>query len=400
MSGSDRNERELNLTGAPGVQTPSVEAVDRITAASDLFIRNLRITHSYHQLAVAFSVLTRGNANWCSFATWASKQAGQTIRGEDLPQALERALRAREALSEFVNNLWRRLLRPVLSDPESKPARLIREIYDPFEVFRLVSEAVAASNKKVFEEIGREFVRFLALSSEGPLSAEAVPGFCVALREGDPPDGQTYLRQAFTHYFQAFARDDPQARAELMLLANLEIGLHEQTRLQPEIAQALNAPVTRVRELGDGLLAVLFPGSPRWLSIMRRLLAGLAGALGKFAEGPIRKFLRHAITEALMTLTLSDGTVLHLGADLTAQFPAVLRNLTNDDLLKLLARFEPGPGAPDHSAAYDWSVLPERMHYIIHLFRAFHEDPRLFAPPFTPEQVQLIEQGVLPDGNL
>jgi hypothetical protein len=28
-----------------------------------------------------------------------------------------------------------------------------------------------------------------------------------------------------------------------MLLANLEIGLHEQTRLQPEIAAALDAPL-------------------------------------------------------------------------------------------------------------------------------------------------------------
>jgi hypothetical protein len=26
-------------------------------------------------------------ANWCTFATWASRQAGQTIRGEDLAQA-------------------------------------------------------------------------------------------------------------------------------------------------------------------------------------------------------------------------------------------------------------------------------------------------------------------------
>jgi len=39
-------------------------------------VRNLRITQCYSALA--------GAANWCSFATWVSKQAGQTIRGEDL----------------------------------------------------------------------------------------------------------------------------------------------------------------------------------------------------------------------------------------------------------------------------------------------------------------------------
>jgi hypothetical protein len=40
------------------------------------------------------------------------------------------------------------------------------------------------------------------------------------------------------------------------------------------------------------------------------------------------------------------------------------------------------------------------MHYIAHLFRAFHLRPELAGAPFTPEQVRRIERGELPDGEL
>jgi hypothetical protein len=40
------------------------------------------------------------------------------------------------------------------------------------------------------------------------------------------------------------------------------------------------------------------------------------------------------------------------------------------------------------------------MHYISHLFRAFHLDEGLTRRPFTPEQVASFERGVVPDGDL
>ena len=45
----------------------------------------------------------------------------------------------------------------------------------------------------------------------------------------------------------------------MLLLANLEIGYHEQTRLQPEIVAALDAPIYDPAELRRRLLAELFP---------------------------------------------------------------------------------------------------------------------------------------------
>jgi hypothetical protein len=38
-------------------------------------------------------------ANWCTFATWASKQAGRTIRREDLERAIEDELGRSQALT-------------------------------------------------------------------------------------------------------------------------------------------------------------------------------------------------------------------------------------------------------------------------------------------------------------
>ena len=40
------------------------------------------------------------------------------------------------------------------------------------------------------------------------------------------------------------------------------------------------------------------------------------------------------------------------------------------------------------------------MHYIAHLFRAFHLTRELAQPPLTAEQVAVLARGVVPDGTL
>ena len=105
------------------------------------------------------------------------------------------------------------------------------------------------------------------------------------------------------------------------------------------------------------------------------------------------------ITDSLMALSL-PGRVLALGTNLADPFPAVLREPVNAELIQFVAQFEPVPLAPDDCAASDWSDLHQRMHYISHLFRAFHLDDALTSPPFTPEQVASFENGVVPDRDL
>ena len=68
---------------------PLLDDVDRIAGIRDPTLRNLQITLCYHELSQSVAGLLGRSANWCTFATWASKQAGQTIRREDLVRTFE-----------------------------------------------------------------------------------------------------------------------------------------------------------------------------------------------------------------------------------------------------------------------------------------------------------------------
>jgi hypothetical protein len=71
---------------------PTIDDVERIRGIQDPVVRNLQITQCYHELSAGLANRLGMQANWCTFATWASKQAGQTIRKQDLERLLERLL--------------------------------------------------------------------------------------------------------------------------------------------------------------------------------------------------------------------------------------------------------------------------------------------------------------------
>jgi hypothetical protein len=372
---------------------PGTGEVRRIAALADPVVRNLRITECYHRLAVAFSVRTGRCANWCAFATWASRQAGCTIRGEDLLARLERELELGSGLLHPVRALWRALLRRGVFHRGTRLGRAVRAVHTPFDAFERTSLAVARGNLKVFEEIGSVFAAYL----EAPQDFEA---FLAGLRAGEPPDGQRYLRQAFTRYRRKESEPDPKRRAELILLANLEIGLHEQNRLQPEIREALDAGAATTQDLGARALRALFPGAVRWNTLLRSPLIVLLDRLGRAFARFSSAIVRRVITECLMVLAMPGGRVLELGRHFEDPFPAPFQSIADQELAALLARFEPAAPAVDDCGARDWSDLAQRMHFIAHLFRAWHTQASLFDPPFTPEQVRLLQAGSIPDSPL
>jgi hypothetical protein len=379
---------------------PTVEDVAKTTRVPNRVIRNLKITHSYASLAAAVRRRTGPAANWCTFATWASRQAGSTIRGEDLLARFGRCLGRRPWVTAPLQSLSRMLLRKGIFEPATALGRVIAEIHTPFDAFERASTAVAEGNLKVFEEIGREFARFLAeVPGHARTDSPEFLGFIAGLRPGLPPDGQEYLRKAFGHYVQRQHEADPAARAVLMLLANLEIGLHEQTRLQPEIAAAVDAPLITASDLGMRLLHVLIPASDRWRAAIRRPLAAVLGALAARVRREAVAVTRQVVTESMMVLTLPTG-VLSLGCNLTAAVPPVFLQASDETLRSFERAFhECRPDGGD-CAATDWCDLRQRMHYIIHLFRAYAEEPALFSSPFTPEQVACFESGMVPEGDL
>src|SRR5215211_7975552 len=97
--------------GASLTPAPGVDDVRRIAAIANPVVRNLEITQCYSRLAAAFAARNGEGANWCSYATWASRQAGGTIRGEDLLDQLGRRLGRSRWLLHPVATMWRRLLR-------------------------------------------------------------------------------------------------------------------------------------------------------------------------------------------------------------------------------------------------------------------------------------------------
>ena len=384
---------------------PSLDDIQRIASIGDPILRNLQITLAYRDLSSAMAQLTGTGANWCTLATWASKQAGQSIRREDLVAAFRRLL----AESPEVQPQAEALL-DAGSVASGYPARSLRgaievvwDAVNPAAAFERTSDAVARGNRKVFEEIGAEFARFLSHCEGRPPSDAALEAFLVGLRLGEPPDGQRYLRQAFVHYVRAMGLGSAKERAELLLLANLEIGFHEQTRLQPEIIEAMNAPVVDPKDLRRRLVAELFPDRTSriryWLARLARRRRRLLQARDALAEAT-QRLGRLAVTATLMTLTLPGGRLLRLGGDLPDRFPETLATIDEPELSAFLQPIDLTPNDASGTRVEDWSELPQRMHFIADLFRTYHLTPALFDPPFAPDQVATIRSGRRPPGPL
>jgi hypothetical protein len=386
--------------------SPAITDIERIAAQPNPVLRNLQITQCYHELAAVLAERTGWSANWCAFATWASRQAGQTIRKEDLKRSLEDELGSDEALKQAAGRLAASVQKLGRGMKVADSLNLLRRVIDPEAALTRSSEAVARGNLKVFAEIGREFARFYAdCLDSASYEGEKIAHFCEGLRSGDPPDGQRYLRQAFQHYYQVLFETDEKMRSELLLLANLEIGFHEQTRLQPEINEALAAPVISPGEFARNLLRAL---RPNWgalndvLLYLLRLLGRVVDfddAVQVYANGAQRQ-AQLIVTETMMTIELPRHKRLRLGDDLAEAFPAILQQIDNPELRALLRQIDPTPDSTRESGTQYWGDLPDRLHFIADLFRCYQTDQVLFEPPFSADQTAALKAGHIPAGRL
>lgn len=312
----------------------SISAIDEEKAG----LRNLKITQYYHDLSQAIAALVgQENANWCTFATWASKTAGTFIRIDDT---------FKEKVVDFFK----------------KPLPLQDNIIEK------VSNAVAEGNLKVFHELGLVFAGMVATFS-GDLSFDEakLERFLDPLRRGaTQAGGQDLLRSAIRLYYEAKFETEVRVKTEKILLANGQVGFHEQTRLQDNIEGALNA---------------------------------LPDTLKKSPDDPISQQWREFATHHLMRLHLPDGS-LELGGKvrpLPGQplFPPELQVINDPQVHQLLEKF----GALDEtqgSGVTDWADLDQRMGFILTLFRSRQRDLQLFNQPFTKEQCAAIAQGKVP----
>jgi hypothetical protein len=374
--------------------------VREIAAIADPVIRNLRITQAYYDLSAACHGPVTAGANWCTFATWASRQAGRTVRGEDLVDNLKRRALVPTPLLAVAEKIGRWFVRRGLFSPNDRLGRLANAIHGPLDGLEAASREIALGNQRVFKEIGFEFARFLATcGGDVNHNAASLTEFLAGLRPGAPPDGQDHLKAAFESYYTARFTADPAARAQLEYLGNVQIGFHEQIRLQPQIERGMTEPVIDEVEWGQKLVASLFPGSATWWGWVRRGLAGVLRVTLRPVRQRMTALIREVVTQHMMTLSIA-GFRLSLAEPIALPPSPLLQTLANPDLIGLLATVPPSAGGRGDVGASDWSDLGQRMRYISYLFRVYHQRPEAYEAPFSVAQVTAMREGVVPDGQL
>ena len=406
-------------------------------------LRNLLATQGFHELGAALQRLTRSDdINWCTLAAWASKTVGRFVRQEAMP-GLVRALAVRAAaLGVEIHHV-----------EEAVFGRRHHQPHTPLDeggllaltdaVLADVTHYITLGNARVFAEMGAFFAELIdALGGEGGPDAGKLAALQSRLFHGAPAadevkrlgsgrlvaetrGGQSLLAEAADRYHAAVVTSDDKQKAEHMLAANALCAVHEQTRLQPYIAGALNAP------LRDLLLLRAHEHRAQHASAHGRV-AALEHSLHGMLDGlflRVERLWDAWATASLMELELPGG-VLHVGSALPINpqrplVPPALVTLDDERLRALLAEHDalelrlkrsplrsleeriaaalglhPDPASFIDAAALNWVDLRQRLRYILTLLRARQQDPELRAPPFGEEQVAALRAGKMPEGRL
>lgn len=404
----------MSPLGSPGllVARPVRRAgVDAIMAIQKPVLRNLWITTAYHDLALSLRPVLGPNVSWCAFATWASRTAGATIRGEIVSQLIRTELlssRAYQALAApFADShplsgagahLW-----PL--------SRLEDRVLGLFEgPVQRVSALIAEGNLTVFRELGPAFADLATLFDGGQRPTQGqVDAFLAALTpiDGDPAAAKR-LREGFGRYCAVALLADPKAVAEHALLASGWIGLSEQMRLQPVIKGALETPFgdpgaadagAASLDVQVGSLLQLVSGA---IPDGRRLLPHLDQHRFDLLSD-LQAIWRRVTTRLFLSINMPDGP-LALARDVPPvdglRWPAALDTIRLPELATFLAAHDRTRGTGVNSGALDWADLDQRMNYIVNLFRSWQQHPTLLQCPFSDRQLDVMQSGHVPEGPL
>jgi hypothetical protein len=322
--------------------------LDDIVAIDDPETANRAITNAHDRLSVALdAVLGPGSgANFHTWAVWGSREAGRTIERRDIPGLRWRVALLGAAIGAILGFLLLGVVGGlVASFTFAGFATLVAQ-----RELAQARRAISHGNRIVLDEIGGVTARFVASCAGG--GAGRFEAFLDTLRPGATSSGgQDLLRGAFAAYHRARDEPDPSRRHQLVFAGNCLAVWHEHVRLQHDIAAALPHLLRR--------------------AITRRLL--------HFSVGP---------------------EPLHVGRDLTPverdAWPSTLANLEVPVAVAVVATMRDRsrlPGQLEGSAAADWTVLHERLNYIVDLFRSRHLMVGVFDVPYPVSSPHLVGGG-------
>ena len=282
-------------------------------------------------------------------------------------------------------------------------ARLSGTLIDiDVDIFKAVQEAVAAvsaqiasGNLSVFQELGPLFARMVAtFDGQGPGDPARRAALVASVQAVDGnSEATTRLKTVFEQYCDAMLEQDRTLRADQILLANGLCGLTEQVRLQPNIQGALDAPIET--SLGEWLERTVAKIPEPARDVVRPVL--------RLVMLEIEGVWRRIATELLMKLVTPTGG-LDLGEDVPAPagrplFPDDLGQIREPALAGFLGEYDRTGGTGVGSGADDWAQLPQRMNYILNLFRSRQQDGEFLLPPFSDAQWADMQEGRVPTGR-
>ncbi|MCW7537116.1 hypothetical protein OOT46_04520 [Aquabacterium sp. A7-Y] len=310
-----------------------------LLAYPDRIERNEEVTRQYSQLSHDMAdIVGKDNANWATFAVWASDEIGRNLEG---------------GLGIELGEMGLGDPRHWLSVGNSK---LISDIGPGFQHFTKVFSDPANRNMS-FEDFWAGF------------EAEW-GGRGISYLDGGQ-DTQLDMKNAFKAYHEAMQLRQQETdlglkgpgheqeiaalanrRGQLMLYANTLVGLQEQDIIQPEIEKGMQS--------GAGLGPVNLWGAGRhWIDL----------------HSPDRTFHTNESfpvsgdrVKLDATFTTVDGKTIRLNDALNDR----LAGLRGDDK---------DPSDPASAATGHWERYGERMTYIYHLFAEYQRDGTLFTDP-------------------
>ena len=321
------------MNGAPGTRRICLRIDNQGMTTSERWVKAIRqacaepnparsnqlITALHYSLSEALANALGQDAgpNFHTWAVWGSRKAGETIRQEDLDDAIRNATITAGIVGAVIGGATAAFLGPLVRISSKTRAATAGvglgmvvggwmgqqiAVWSRKQAAKLVLEG----NRTVLQDIGEQSARFVQLLEEGATN-RGREEFFAGLRNGPSKDhGQNRLATAFHFYLSAADSNDPRIKREAMIAGNCEIVYHEHIRLEPYIR-----------------------GAMPWI-------------------------IRRCATERMMTYEVGEHA-LRVGADI--------------------------PGTHTFTAAKDWTKIEERMRYVFALFRELHDAPEVFSAP-------------------
>lgn len=303
--------------------------------------RNERVTQQYYDLSTAMSgIVGDDNANWATFAVWASDEIGRNLEGT-----------TGIALGEMA-----------LGDPRfwlSKGnSMLISDIGPGFQYFTQTF-ANGQNRDMSFEQFWSNF-------------QQEYSGRNISYLDGSG-DTENDMKNAFKAYYEAMQlHDQEQAsadpveqatladrRGDLMLYANTLVGLQEQEIVQSDIENGMDTAVgVNLWGLASGWIDFHLPNADGQGE--RRIDTDI-----DMAQQPDR------VDPAGTTFTTVDGQTIQLDQALRDRLNSLPGNIDGDG-----DEYDIGNSGTDH-----WEGYQERMGSIYHLFANFQQYDAIFGNP-------------------